>query len=85
MDTTRFERLLHARDLMVTQFPPHTRNMGFLVTTLLSLTLLYFMHLLAYLHRWKVFTKNLILLDDIRCISIPTNQRCDAYRMEDPT
>ena len=28
------------------------------------------------------FTKNLILWDDIRCNSSPTNQQCDAYVLD---
>ena len=31
------------------------------------------------------FTKSLILWNDIRCISSPTNDQCDAYWTEDPT
>ena len=39
----------------------------------------------AFVDLDEKFTKNLILLRDIGCISSPTNQQCDAYWTKDPT
>ena len=66
---------------MVTQSPPYIHKPVALVTTPPPVTPL----LHAFVDLDEKITKNLILWDDIHCISSPTNYHCDAYWAEVPT